>query len=282
MNNEIIEILDEVLKNVMGVEDFVERLKLQAIQVAFHISGDRICGLTFIRDGNCIKSSTLGRDYGWNTLRNRIFYQDCDLPYVKQFAQAKRTVNECALAPMADDKVRRDLARATLEPEFLEKIKGLFGADLEHAQQEASRVRIKFTDGTEMTDHGSKLVTSDDNAERAAERMVALALLKGWKDGVQFTGSERFVRAAIKAAIRAGMTVVATSPEQEQMLQEILAECAAEMGISPAPAITPVAAPVPQEPTRKPMTRLSVDGLREKYSRANQETERARTNYKPS
>lgn len=125
-----------------------------------------------------------------------------------------------------NEEKKKEAKRLLLEEEYIEQLRILF-RDEELAYIRRNRrkgqLQIRFKDGSSIYDEGNKLRLNDRNPYRAARRLVGLAAEKGWTS-ISVSGSDVFVREAMRLAIQNGMRVIPQNSYQAAMLDEVMKE----------------------------------------------------------
>lgn len=142
---------------------------------------------------------------------------------------------------------RRDMRRITVEKEYEQHLKQLFGNDLATVYKHTGGAVLYFRPGPgRIADAGHRLTALGDMPEaQAAVRIVAIAKSRGWPS-ITFTGSPKFIELAMREAMASGMKIVAKGDEQEAILAKIIAEKRGGMGAMACPSIEddPILAPL--------------------------------------
>jgi hypothetical protein len=124
-------------------------------------------------------------------------------------------------SPTTED--RRGYKRRILEDAYQTEVRGLLADDIAFIKRHRSGLWIHTKDGGILVDRGDMLTAQKMAPAAAAERVVALAIAKGWQ-GIELTGSRDFVREAMRSALKSGLAVSPKDKDQMDMLEAILAE----------------------------------------------------------
>jgi hypothetical protein len=147
------------------------------------------------------------------------------------------------------------MRRAIRDPGYDQLIATLIGSqNLKHVHHHQRGSVIYTTDGGRLHDDGDKLTAYQMGHKVAAQRMVAMAIARGWTS-IVFTGPEEFVREAMIEALAQGLPVRAKGELQQAILQELLD---AERG---ATGIASSSEAMPEEPTPEPEPETEPLGL---------------------
>lgn len=237
MKNDIRNAVEEAIKEAEDFRQFIDGCKRRGVQPTVHMSGSRVCGFAFRKGALRVKGSELGRTYTWDALRQRLDYQEItDFPVLEELLAQEREGLQSASCPSSGNaKQKREQARQLLDDDYLAAVRAKFGDDLADIQREQSLLEIRFKDGGMLRDFGDRLSAQDNDPKKAATRMVAVAMVKGWP-AISFNGNNEFVREGMRAAIAAGLPVVAKDAAQEQLLAEVQAEGTMSAGAALAPS----------------------------------------------
>lgn len=127
----------------------------------------------------------------------------------------------------AGAKFRREARRAVLTPEYEQQLRALWGESF-RLYSHPNGLVLYFDKPKQIRDDGSHVSARGFDEQEAAQKLVALAIAKGWK-AVSFTGTPSFVKEAIRQAMQAGLEVVAADLSQAALIDELRAEAAASM-----------------------------------------------------
>ena len=181
----------------------------------------------------------------------------------------------CYAGENPSEKKRRDMRRAIRDPGYDQLIATLIGPQhLKHIHHHQRGAVIYTTDGGRLHDDGDKLTTYNTENKVAAQRMVSLAIARGWTS-IVFTGPESFVREAIKEAVSQGLLVRPKDALQQAILQELLD---AERG---ATGITSNNEVMPEEPAPEPEQEAEPLGLLARLQRRRDGLATPQTNDQP-
>lgn len=140
-------------------------------------------------------------------------------------------------SPTTED--RRGYKRRILEDAYQTEVRGLLADDIAFIKRHKSGLWIHTRDGGILVDRGDMLTAQKMAPAAAAERVVALAIAKGWQ-GIELTGSRDFVREAMRSALKNGLAVSPKDKDQMDMLEAILAEMGkGERGTDPVISAKP-------------------------------------------
>ena len=149
------------------------------------------------------------------------------------------------------ERKRREMRRAIRDPGYDHLVASLLGPhNIKHVHHHQRGSVIYTTDGGRLHDNGDQIVAYNTENQLAAERIVALAISRGWT-AIVFTGSDDFLRAAFREARKQGMPIHPKGAMQQAILQEILDAELRARGITPASEDMPqaVGAEPPPEAT---------------------------------
>lgn len=181
----------------------------------------------------------------------------------------------CYAGENPSEKKRRDMRRAIRDPGYDRLIATLIGPQhLKHVHHHQRGAVIYTNDGGRLHDDGDKLTAYNTENKVAAQRMVSLAIARGWTS-IVFTGPESFVREAIKEAVSQGLLVRPKDALQQAILQELLD---AERG---ATGITSGNEVMPEEPAPDPEQEAEPLGLLARLQRRRDGLATPQTNDQP-
>ena len=141
-------------------------------------------------------------------------------------------------ADLLTDSARRNMRRALVEDDYVQRMQTLLGDDLTRVHKHAQGAMLYFKQPGRIADQGDKLTVLGGMEEKlAAQRIVALACEKRWVT-ITFTGSGSFVERAMREALKQHMTVVPNSPGQATILARVMAERQGAMGSAVGPVAT--------------------------------------------
>jgi len=124
-------------------------------------------------------------------------------------------------------KFKREARRKVLTSDYEQQLRALWGESF-RLYSHANGLILYFDKPKQIRDDGSSVSAKNMDAKEAAQKLVAMALAKGWK-GVSFTGEQMFVKEAMRQAMLAGLEVVASDMSQAALLDAVKAEVAASM-----------------------------------------------------
>lgn len=120
------------------------------------------------------------------------------------------------------ERKRREMRRTIRDPGYDQLVSALIGPQhIKHIHHHQKGAVIYTNDGGRLHDNGDQIVAYQTNNQLAAERIVALAVSRGWT-AIVFTGSDDFVRIAMKLARAQGLPVHPKGDRQKAIFQEIL------------------------------------------------------------
>ena len=122
----------------------------------------------------------------------------------------------------AGTKVKREARRKVLTDDYEQELRALWGKSFRLHRHDRGVV-IYFDNPKQIRDEGSRVWAKGMGEKEAAQKLVAMALAKGWKS-VSFTGDPAFVMEAMRQAMAAGLEVVCSDVSQAGMLDEVRAE----------------------------------------------------------
>lgn len=161
----------------------------------------------------------------------------------------------CYAGENPSEKKRRDMRRAIRDPGYDQLIASLIGPQhLKHVHHHQRGAVIYMNDGGRLHDDGDRLTAYHMEHKLAAQRMVALAIARGWTSAV-FSGPPEFVREAYAEARAQGLLVRPKDALQQAILQELLDDERGATGIASSSEAIP-AAPAP-EPGPEPLGLLA-------------------------
>lgn len=131
-------------------------------------------------------------------------------------------------------KDRRSYKRQILEKAYQTEVEEVLLADFAYIKPHKSGLWIYTKDGGIIVDRGDSISARQMPAAAAADRVIALAVAKGWL-GIELTGSREFVRHAMRVALKSGLAVSPKDSDQREMLEDIMKEMGkGERGSNPA------------------------------------------------
>ena len=151
----------------------------------------------------------------------------------------------CHAGDQPNDKKRREMRRAIRDPNYDQMVANLLGAGFKHVYHHQRGAVIYTTDGGRIHDYGDRLTVAHMDNKVAAQRMVALAVARGWT-AIVFTGSNDFIREAMQEAIAQGLPVRPKDAMQQAILQEIMDSNYGAAGVAAMPAEATPEEPAPQ------------------------------------
>ena len=142
-----------------------------------------------------------------------------------------------------DEKRKREFKRELLSEAYQLAIRDTFLDSVRFIRRSAKGLSIHTRDGGRLVDTGERVTAYAMPAAVAAERLIELALLKGW-DSIVLHGDDAFIREAMAVALSKGLNV---SPLGETQLR-IWLDVQKKHGRL-AEDVAPVIAAVPAKPT---------------------------------
>jgi hypothetical protein len=153
------------------------------------------------------------------------------------FAGADQTSAYAGNQP--NERKKREMRRAIRDQSYDQLVAALIGPQhLKHIHHHQKGAVIYTHDGGRLHDNGDQIVAYQMDNEVAAERIVALAVTRGWT-AIVFTGSDDFVRRAMKLARAQGLPVHPKGDRQQAIFQELLNAERAASGIADASEAMP-------------------------------------------
>lgn len=253
MKQDIRTAVEAAIKESTDFKKFIDGCKSRGVQPSVHISGTRVCGFSFRMGSMRVKGSELGRNYTWDALRQRLDYEEqTDFPVLEELLRHER--NDLQGASLPDDisaQHRRRYGRQLLDDAYAQALRDRFGDTLAKLHKEATLIELLFVDGNVLRDFGTRISVDDSDPARAASRIVATALVKGWP-AIVFNGNPEFVKAGMREALAAGLPISTKDTAQEKLLAEVRAEGNMAAGAALAPQVSAV-------------IRTRIDALRDRY-----------------
>lgn len=138
------------------------------------------------------------------------------------------------------------------------------------------RAVLHFKDRSKIVDYGNRVESVNATPEESAQRILALAIAKGWLS-VSFTGNEAFLRAAFALAVENNLNIVPKDAAQQALLDEMkTGKAATSSTVSAQPAQTPASPIVP-----KLLTAAHIDEHRKRNGHGLSDTTRRKKLGKP-
>lgn len=125
----------------------------------------------------------------------------------------------------AGTKYKREARRRVLTSDYEEQLRALWGEAF-RIYPHSNGLILYFDRPKQVRDEGSRVLAKGMDDVEAADKLVAIAKMKGWK-AVAFTGTPSFVKTAIRQAMLAGLEVCASDPAQATLIDEVKAELSA-------------------------------------------------------
>lgn len=118
---------------------------------------------------------------------------------------------------------KRELKRKALSQDNQQRMHTLFPNLIRSIFVGQSALIVYFNDGSELKDQGFQLTVSNMPDELAAQRLVAVALSKGWNEMI-FTGSDSFLEAAFALALEKQIVVFPMDARQKAILDKVVSK----------------------------------------------------------
>lgn len=152
----------------------------------------------------------------------------------------------CHAGDQPNDKKRREMRRAIRDPNYDQMVANIIGPAFKHVYHHQTGAVIYTTDGGRIHDYGDRLTVAHMDNKMAAQRMIALAVARGWT-AIVFTGSNDFIREAMQEAVAQGLPVRPKDAMQQAILQEIMDDNYGAAGVAAIPDEV-----MPEEPEPQP------------------------------
>lgn len=157
--------------------------------------------------------------------------QDTDVPASDhELAQHRPVMPEMSMKDATDYgskhkniNARRNAKRHLVSPEYEQWARQLFGDELVGIKQGVKGSELSFGQPKAILDQGQTITAHAMSDQEAAQKMVAMAKAKDWKQ-VTFSGTDCFVREAMRQALMGGLTVAPANLHQAGMLDEVKAQ----------------------------------------------------------
>lgn len=146
------------------------------------------------------------------------------------------------------DKRKREYKRQLLEAAYQKAIENCFLDQVRYIRTTNSSLSIHTTDGGRLQDSGEKIAAFGMSDDAAAERLIEMAMLKGF-ESIVLRGSDAFLRKAMTIAFKKGLGV---SPLDDRQMSIWLAVRSSGNGAPAAPAAVE---------TKRPIRRVGLDSL---------------------
>lgn len=130
---------------------------------------------------------------------------------------------------------RREYKRQLLETAYQHAVDDVFAAQVRYFRHNGDTLAIHFNDGGRIQDAGQKVVAYGMTDMAAAERLIEMALLKGF-ESVVLRGNDAFLRQAMTLAKQKGLGVSPLDDHQLAIWHSIRDD---GRGGPPAPAVSP-------------------------------------------
>lgn len=158
----------------------------------------------------------------------------------------------CLAGDNPSERKRREMRRAIRDPGYDQLVASLIGPQhLKHIHHHQRGAVIYTNDGGRINDDGDRITAYNMEHKLAAQRIVALAVSRGWT-AIFFTGPDEFLREAMMEARTQGLPVRAKDAHQQAILQEILDAESGAVGVALTIEATPEELMPAPEPTPEP------------------------------
>ncbi len=141
-----------------------------------------------------------------------------------------------------DEKRKREFKRELLSEAYQQAIRDTFLDSVRFIRRSSKGLTIHTRDGGRLVDTGERVTAYAMPAGVAAERLIELALLKGW-ESIVLRGDEAFIREAMAIALSKGLSVCPLGETQLRIWLDVQKEHG-----RPAEAAAPAVAAVPATP----------------------------------
>lgn len=139
-------------------------------------------------------------------------------------------------------KQRRELRRQVLDREYQDMLKAKLGGWVRHIHAHPGGLTIYAQDNGYIQDRGDTLIAHGMGNTQAAERLIELAIAKGWHS-VVFRGDDVFLREVMALAVNMGLSVQPLDDHQLAILLEVKKSGGkGAVCFDPEPPATPVLA----------------------------------------
>lgn len=223
MTENLSELLDFAINEATDLLDFIGVCESLGIVVSPHLQNTHIAGVIYEFCDHTFKGSDLGKAYTWAgiTSNPKLKYDPTiHLQKIRQMMQARKNIIRVNLS--GDNKKKAILyRRQLLSLDYQQRVRALFGQDLDNFKATMTAIYIKLKNGGKITDFGDRLQAVGMPPAQSAKHLIAIAKEKNWKE-VSVSGSGGFVMEAMNEALDAGMTVVPKNEEQKQLLAEVI------------------------------------------------------------
>lgn len=143
------------------------------------------------------------------------------------------------------EKQRRERRRQLLDQEYQDMLRSKLGDWVRHIHAHPGGLTLYAHDYGYIKDSGDSITAHGMNTARSADRLIDLAIAKGW-GSVVLRGNEFFLREAMAIAVRRGLPVQPLDDYQLAIWLEVQqgGSGAVDNGLAPQPS----AAPTPSNP----------------------------------
>lgn len=118
------------------------------------------------------------------------------------------------------EKQRRELRRQLLDKEYQDMIRAKLGSWVRHIHAHPGGLTIYAHDKGYIKDRGDTITAHGMSNTQAAERLIELAIAKGW-GSVVLRGDDAFLREVMAMALRMGLSVQPLDDHQLAILLEV-------------------------------------------------------------
>jgi hypothetical protein len=146
------------------------------------------------------------------------------------------------------EKRKREYKRQLLEAAYRKAVEDCFLDQVRYIRTTDSSLSIHTTDGGRLQDSGEKIAAFGMSDDAAAERLIEMAMLKGF-ESIVLRGSDAFLRKAMTIAFKKGLGV---SPLDDHQMSIWLAVRNTGSGAPAAPAAVEI---------KRPIRRVGLDSL---------------------
>lgn len=226
MKQEIRSLIDEAIESSSNITEFLAKVSRLGITVCPHIQGSRISGLIYewkARKAK-FKGSDLGKKYTWAGIQEHVQYRpDLDFIALNKLKRAEEASHPAISLPeTVSSAERREFRRMILDEEYIRFLRSIFGSDLLTTQKKNDTLEIELKQGR-ILDTGETISADKMDNATSAVMLARLAKEKGW-DTVVVSGSNEFVRLAMREALKLDLPIEPKDEAQAQILAEIMAE----------------------------------------------------------
>lgn len=236
MKQEIRSLIDEAINSSSNITEFLAKCEKLGIMVHPHIQGASISGLVYEWRAKKakFKGSDLGKKYTWAGIQEYVQYRpDIDFIALNKRKRAEEASHPAiALPETVSSAERREYRRMILDDDYRRVLVRIFGRDLLSTQKKNDSLEIELKQGR-ILDTGESISADKMDNATSAVMLAKLAKEKGW-DTVVVSGSNEFVRLAMREALKLELPIEPKDKAQAHMLAEITAELR-----NPQPSMSP-------------------------------------------